>query len=90
MRKVLIVLAFGGFVGLVACSGGKKGDSCKDEGLPSNCDDKLLCTSAKSDGTGGLICLPTCVGQEDCAANEQCGGSSNQPSIGIPKVCRVP
>ena len=90
MHKVLVVLVVGAFIGLVACGGGKKGDSCKDEGRTSTCDDHLLCATAKSDGSGGLVCLQTCVGQEDCGPNEQCNGSSNQPMVGIPKVCRTP
>jgi hypothetical protein len=69
---------------LGACGSAKKGESCDKVNIPSNCDDNLLCATQKSDGTGGLVCLPTCVGQEDCGANENCEDNG----YGIPKVCR--
>jgi hypothetical protein len=85
MRSASVVLLVGTilFVAL-ACGGGKKGDSCGEEGRQSNCDKSLSCAKAKRDGSGGLVCLPTCVGQEDCEATEDCNGST----LGIPKVCQ--
>ena len=89
MRKTFSLLLIA-FIGVVACGGGEKGDSCDEEGRASGCDDGLVCAKERRD-SGDLVCLKSCVGQEDCAESESCNGiPGSNPNVpgGAGKVCQ--
>ena len=67
--------------GLYACGGGAIGAECSKENDTGECESGALCTKAES---GVLTCLKVCTQQSDCAASENCTGTTGSDT----KVCQ--
>lgn len=67
----------------VACGGGDAalGEECGASGADGECAEGGVC-GKNADGDDGLLCLKTCVEQEDCADGEECNGVEGSATKG--------
>lgn len=61
--------------GTAACGGGGAavGEDCETPGSVDECEDGALCAD---DTDLGTVCMTICESDDDCAAGEQCKGTS--------------
>ncbi len=79
-RIILLALPLLSVLAL-ACGKTEVGDACDDEGKTDECVDNAVCAKDKA---GATKCLKVCTEQAQCAATEECNGTT-----GSLKACRA-